>query len=124
MTSDLHARIDQLPKRTRSTLYYAVGLSTSSAAWLIDAYPSVRTAASLVLLASAFVCLMFVLSRMRSRFYCAVGLAASSTAWLIVTSPRDAAYLVLLAAAVFLLMRFLRELRPDRLAGPPEMRLL
>lgn len=76
MTSGLHARIDRLPKRARSKLYYAVGLSTSFAAWHIDA-----------------------------------------------RSASAAAYVILGAAAVFLLMRFLRELRPDRLAGPPEMRI-
>lgn len=76
MTSGLHARVDRLPRLTRSKLYYAVGLSTSFAAWRLDA-----------------------------------------------RSWSAAAYAILGLAAAFLLMRLLRELRPDRLAGPPEMRL-
>jgi len=75
VTSGLHARVDRLPKRTRSKLYYAVGLSASFAAWHIDAWSAA------------------------------------------------AAYVILGFAAAFLLARLLRELRPDRLAGPPEMRI-
>lgn len=61
----------------------------------------------------------------RSSLYYLVGIAASATAWLLDARVSHAAALVLLGlAAAFLFTRLLRELRPERMAIPRELRAI
>lgn len=61
--------------------------------------------------------------RDRCKLYYVVGFTASFVAYLLDARISYAAALVALGvAAAFLLARLLRELRPDRMALPPELR--
>lgn len=63
--------------------------------------------------------------RGRCGLYYLVGIAASLAAWLLDARVSHMAALALLGLAfVFLFLRFLRELKPDRMAIPAEMRFI
>lgn len=57
--------------------------------------------------------------------YYAVGFVATAVALLLDASvSTDAALVLLTVTAVFLFLRFLRELKPDRMAIPAELRVI
>ena len=62
--------------------------------------------------------------RDRCKLYYAVGLVSSGIGLRLGHLSYPAAFIMLGLAAAFLLVRMIRELRPDRMAMPPEMRFI
>ncbi|HTK60151.1 MAG TPA: hypothetical protein VL283_03015 [Candidatus Baltobacteraceae bacterium] len=60
--------------------------------------------------------------RDRCKLYYAVGIVSSGISLRLGHLSYPAAFIMLGLVAAFLLVRFLRELRPDRMAMPPELR--
>ena len=63
-----------------------------------------------------------LMRRGRCKLYYAVGILASVLGLRLSHVSDPAAYVLLGLAAAFLLQRFLRELRPERMAVPAELR--